>query len=222
MGELTKAETRALARRLGLATADKPESVEICFVPDDDYVGVLERHLPADAPALAPGPAGHHDGRGRSDEHEGFARYTIGQRQGPARRLRRAAVRGGHPARAPRGRDRHRRRARRATGSRLEELNWLADPARAEATRARCRSATGRAAVPATVARRDADGGSSLALATPVRAITPGQSGVLYGDDGQVLGGGVIAASRTPSTRSAHALLLLHWLFNAVALWVAA
>ena len=64
VGELTKAETRAYARRLGLATADKPESVEICFVPDDDYVGVLERHLPADAPALAPGPAGHHRRRG--------------------------------------------------------------------------------------------------------------------------------------------------------------
>ena len=56
VGEMTKAETRATARRLGLLTADKPESVEICFVPDDDYVGVLERHLPADAPALAPGP----------------------------------------------------------------------------------------------------------------------------------------------------------------------
>ena len=39
VGELSKAETRAYARRLGLATADKPESVEICFVPDDDYVG---------------------------------------------------------------------------------------------------------------------------------------------------------------------------------------
>src|SRR5207253_2020400 len=56
VGALTKRETRAVARRLGLVTADKPESVEICFVPDDDYVGVLERHLPADAPALAPGP----------------------------------------------------------------------------------------------------------------------------------------------------------------------
>ncbi|HET7423996.1 MAG TPA: tRNA 2-thiouridine(34) synthase MnmA, partial [Gemmatimonadales bacterium] len=79
VGEMTKAETRDLARRLGLVTADKPESVEICFVPDDDYVGVLERHLPADAPALARGPlvttAGEVIG-----EHEGYARYTIGQR----------------------------------------------------------------------------------------------------------------------------------------------
>src|SRR5207237_9862656 len=56
VGDLTKRETRAVALRLGLVTAEKPESVEICFVPDDDYVGVLERHLPADAPALAPGP----------------------------------------------------------------------------------------------------------------------------------------------------------------------
>src|SRR5438552_425402 len=56
VGELTKVETRAAARRLGLVTADKPESVEICFVPDGDYVGVLEQHLPAHSPALSPGP----------------------------------------------------------------------------------------------------------------------------------------------------------------------
>jgi tRNA-specific 2-thiouridylase len=56
VGELSKAETREYARRLGLATADKPESVEICFVPDDDYVGVLEQHLPADAPRCPVAP----------------------------------------------------------------------------------------------------------------------------------------------------------------------
>jgi tRNA-uridine 2-sulfurtransferase len=60
VGEMTKAETRAIARRLGLVTADKPESVEICFVPDDDYVGVLERHLPASGPRARAGAAGHH------------------------------------------------------------------------------------------------------------------------------------------------------------------
>jgi tRNA-specific 2-thiouridylase len=49
VGELSKAETRAAARNLGLVTADKPESVEICFVPDDDYVSVLEQRLPEDA-----------------------------------------------------------------------------------------------------------------------------------------------------------------------------
>src|SRR5262249_7133644 len=81
VGELTKAETRALARSLGLETADQPESVEICFVPDADYVGVLERHWPADAPALSPGPILTTAGD-RIGEHAGFARYTVGQRRG--------------------------------------------------------------------------------------------------------------------------------------------
>ncbi|NNG17423.1 MAG: tRNA 2-thiouridine(34) synthase MnmA, partial [Gemmatimonadales bacterium] len=76
VGRLTKGQTRAYARRLGLATADKEESVEICFVPDGDYATVLERHLPDDAPALAPGPfvtaAGEVVG-----QHDGLARYTI-------------------------------------------------------------------------------------------------------------------------------------------------
>src|SRR5678815_5485455 len=81
VGEMTKAATRALSRELALTTADKPESVEICFVPGDDYAAVLEQHLPADAPALSPGPfvtsAGDVVG-----QHAGFARYTVGQRKG--------------------------------------------------------------------------------------------------------------------------------------------
>ena len=189
VGEMTKAETRDLARRLGLVTADKPESVEICFVPDDDYVGVLERHLPADAPALARGPlvttAGEVIG-----EHEGYARYTIGQRRGlpggfteprfvvAIRPERREVVIG---------------TADELAGHRvmLDEVNWLADPLEAEAAcevQIRYRAA----AVPATVL--STGGGTvTLGLEKPVRAITPGQSGVLYGRDGQVLGGGVIA-----------------------------
>jgi tRNA-specific 2-thiouridylase len=189
VGELSKSETRALARQLGLTTADKPESVEICFVPDDDYVGVLERHLPADAPALAPGllvtTAGEVVG-----EHQGFARYTIGQRRGlpggyaepryvvairPDRRevvIGTAEELGGHR-------------------TRLEELNWLAEPLEPGDScevqlRYRAR------AVEATIIGADA-GAVDLALASPVRAITPGQSGVLYARDGRVLGGGVIA-----------------------------
>src|SRR2546426_818637 len=56
-------------------------SVEICFVPDDDYVTVLQRHLPAEAPALTPGPLVTAWGT-VVGEHAGFARYTIGQRRG--------------------------------------------------------------------------------------------------------------------------------------------
>src|SRR6266487_72007 len=81
IGALTKAETRAAARKLGLVTAEKAESVEICFVPDDDYVAVLERHLPADAPALIPGPLVTTRGE-VIGAHDGFARYTVGQRRG--------------------------------------------------------------------------------------------------------------------------------------------
>jgi len=188
VGALTKAETRAHARALGLATAEKPESVEICFVPDDDYVGVLARHLAPDAPALSPGPLVSTTGE-IIGEHAGFARYTIGQRKG---------LPGG--AQEPRfvvairpdtrevvvgsAADLHGHRVR------LEELNWLADPldeGDACLVQLRYRSR----AVPATVLGRD-PGGADLALASPVRAITPGQSGVLYAADGQVLGGGVI------------------------------
>ena len=56
VGDITKEETRAVARRLKLVTADKKESVDICFVPDGDYPAVLERHLGSETPALAPGP----------------------------------------------------------------------------------------------------------------------------------------------------------------------
>lgn len=189
VGGLTKTETRALARRLGLLTADKPESVEICFVPDDDYVGVLEKHLPADAPALAPGPLVTTTGESLGT-HEGFARYTIGQRKGlpggaaepryvvAIRPERREVVVGGLED---------------LMGHRvvLEELNWLAEPlAEGEtcAVQIRYRSR----GVPATVLTSGA-GRLELALDTPARAITPGQSGVLYSAEGQVLGGGVIA-----------------------------
>jgi tRNA-uridine 2-sulfurtransferase len=189
VGEMTKAETRAAARRLGLMTADKPESVEICFVPDDDYVGVLERHLPAGAPALAPGPLVTTSGE-VVGQHAGYARYTIGQRRGlpggfaeprfvvAIRPDRREVVIGTADELA----------GHRVT---LEEVNWLADPLEAGAScevQIRYRAAP----VPATVLSAEGET-VTLGLETPVRAIAPGQSGVVYGHDGQVLGGGVIA-----------------------------
>jgi tRNA-uridine 2-sulfurtransferase len=189
VGEMSKSETREAARRLGLVTADKPESVEICFVPDDDYVSVLERRLPPDAPALAPGPlvttAGEVVG-----EHRGYARYTIGQRRGlpggSAEPRYVVAIR-------PERREVVIGTADDLAGHRvhLDEVNWLADPlAPGDECRAQLRYRA--AAVPATVIAC-ADDHLELALAEPVRAITPGQSGVVYGLDDRVLGGGVIA-----------------------------
>lgn len=188
VGTLTKRETRAYARQLGLETADKPESVEICFVPDDDYVRVLERHLPADAPALTPGPLVTVGGE-VVGEHQGYARYTIGQRRGlpggagapryvvAIRPDSREVVIGG---------------AEDLAGHRVElrEVNWLSRPLAPGdpcGVQVRYRAP----ATPATVMART-DDSITLALATPVRAITPGQSGVMYGDGGRLLGGGVI------------------------------
>jgi tRNA-specific 2-thiouridylase len=78
VGELTKPEVRAVARSLGLATADKPESQEICFVPGGDYRDALRERA---AWVPQPGPLLDADGS-RVGEHAGTAGYTIGQRQG--------------------------------------------------------------------------------------------------------------------------------------------
>jgi tRNA-specific 2-thiouridylase len=191
VGTLTKRETRARARALGLATADKVESVEICFVPTGDYLPVLESRLPADAPALQPGPirttAGDVIG-----EHRGFARFTVGQRRG---------LPGGFAepmfviAIAPEERAVIVGTADELLGRRvvLEEVNWLAEPLAPGAScevQVRYRAP----AVPARVAEVASDGQAlTLDLTEPVRAISPGQSGVLY-DRTRVLGGGVIAS----------------------------
>jgi tRNA-specific 2-thiouridylase len=162
--------------------------VEICFVPDDDYVGVLERHLPAEAPALSPGPlvttAGEVVG-----EHSGYARYTIGQRRGlpGGSREPRFVV-----AIRPERREVVIGTAQELEGHRLmlEELNWLAEPlGPGDECRVQIRHRS--PAVPATVTS-GAGESIELVLSTPVRAITPGQSGVLYSDQDRVLGGGVI------------------------------
>jgi len=189
VGELTKARTRTVARGLGLLTADKKESVEICFVPDDDYVGVLERHLPSDAPALTPGSFV----TTRGDvigEHTGFARYTIGQRRGLpggfAEPLYVVAIR-------PETREVVVGRGAELFGHdvSLEEVNWLVDPLTpGDAVWVQCRYRA--RAVPGTIAAHG-EGRIALRLAEPVRAIAPGQSGVLYDADERLLGGGVIA-----------------------------
>ena len=78
LGELTKGEVRSVARSLGLVTADKPESQEICFVPGGDYRTAL-RDRAGWAPE--PGPVLDGDGR-RLGEHSGTAGFTVGQRRG--------------------------------------------------------------------------------------------------------------------------------------------
>ena len=89
MGALTKPEVREHARRLGLRVADKPDSQEICFVPDGDYAGFIERHGQVRPPE---GPIVDVEGRvvGR---HGGIHRFTVGQRKGLGLSAGRAALR---------------------------------------------------------------------------------------------------------------------------------
>ncbi|MDO8500266.1 MAG: tRNA 2-thiouridine(34) synthase MnmA [Gemmatimonadaceae bacterium] len=191
VGESTKAETRELARKLGLSVvAEKPESQEICFVPDGDYMKILRGRLATDSPALTRGPILTSDGR-QVGEHDGFAAYTIGQRRGLPGGFRipmyvvgirpqdRAVVIG--PREELMGR-----------GVIAREVNWLADaPSVGSAVSVRVRHRAPLA--PGEMIRHESDE-IEIALDEPVSAITPGQSIVLYDGD-RVLGGGFIEAA---------------------------
>ncbi len=81
VGGLSKDAVRAKARELGLKTADKPESMETCFVPNRDVRGFVAAHADADGPGMAAGPIRDRQGR-ELGRHNGLAAYTIGQRSG--------------------------------------------------------------------------------------------------------------------------------------------
>jgi tRNA-uridine 2-sulfurtransferase len=198
VGALTKAETRARARALGFdVVADKPESQDICFVPNGDHTTILAKHLPAGDPALSRGPFLLSDGR-TVGEHEGFARFTIGQRRGlpggyaepmfviAIRPADRAVVIGP-------------REELLGNGIIAREMNWLVDEAPVVGTQLQLQIRHHAAPAAAEIVRIDADE-IELALDEPVSAITPGQSLVLYSGD-QVLGGGVIEAGRAAKAR---------------------
>ena len=79
VGEYTKEQIRGIALELGLSVAGKPDSQEICFVPDDDYAGFIDR----EAGERVPGPGDFVDTEGRVlGRHKGITHYTVGQRRG--------------------------------------------------------------------------------------------------------------------------------------------
>jgi tRNA-specific 2-thiouridylase len=189
LGELTKPEVREIARQMGLTTAEKPESMEICFVPDGDYARFLGKRLGSGHAALASGSLVTTSGE-VVGEHDGYARFTVGQRKGlGGGRSLPLYVIGTRPEtrEVVVGTEEELMRGDVAIG----ELNWLAAcPAPGAAVRVQMRHRA--PAVPARV--QSVDGGViRLALDTPQRAVTPGQSAVLFGGD-VVLGGGRIAA----------------------------
>lgn len=79
LGEFTKPHIRELAKEGNLITASKPESMDICFIPDGDYAAFIERHFPEKIPPK--GPVKTVDGK-ELGEHNGIHSYTIGQRKG--------------------------------------------------------------------------------------------------------------------------------------------
>jgi tRNA-specific 2-thiouridylase len=191
LGELTKDAVREKARALGLVTADKPESQEICFIPDDDYRGFLHRRAPG---AFTPGPIV--DGRGRVlGRHAGLANYTVGQRRGLGLASPRPLyVTGLDPARntvtvgvAEEGA---------VEQLRADDVNLISVPALTGplAVAAKIRHTHEPAA--ATI-EPGPGGGALVRFERPQRAPAPGQSVVFYQGD-LVVGGGVIAGPEAP------------------------
>jgi tRNA-uridine 2-sulfurtransferase len=190
VGALAKVDTRAYARALGLIVADKPESQDICFVPDGDHTRVLERRLGPNSPALSPGPFVTSDGH-VVGTHGGFARFTVGQRRGLPGGSRHplyvVAIRPADRAVVVGPRDELLGR-----GIVAREINWLVDPTPSVGDTISVQVRHHAPPVRAELVRHDGDE-IELALDEPVAAITPGQSLVLYDGD-VVLGGGVIEA----------------------------
>ena len=195
LGGLPKAEVRQLAGELGLAVADKPDSQDICFVPEGRYTTVIDRLRPQGA---EPGDIVHLDGRvlGR---HEGVTRYTIGQRRG-------LSVAVGDPLYVV-GIDADARRVlvgpREALAVRavsLKEINWLGDEVGLDAAAARGRPVLARVRSTAepVEARLGLEAGEARVIfEAPEYGVSPGQACVLYApeDPDRVLGGGFIASA---------------------------
>jgi tRNA-specific 2-thiouridylase len=200
LGGLPKPEVRKVAASLGLAVADKPDSQDICFVPEGKYVTLIDRLRPQGA---LPGDIVHLDGRVLG-QHEGVSRYTVGQRRG-------LNVAVGEPLFVVKINPDQRqvvvgpREALLTRALRLKETNWLGDQASlfeaAEAGQpvlARVRST--REPVAARLAI--VDGAPAVLFDDAEEGVSPGQACVLYDPASggeRVLGGGFIE-----STTAAH------------------
>jgi len=182
IGELTKDEVRRHASRLGLRTASKPDSQDLCFIDGDYRDFIRERFPETDRPGPIVDLAGEVVG-----EHSGTSGFTIGQRKGlgigggPPRYVvsldpgTGTVVVGGRADLA-------------GAGCRLEDVSWIhgpPQPGRFE-VQVRYRSE------PTPARLEPAAGGWNVWFDTPQEAIAPGQAGVVFAGD-EVLGGGTIA-----------------------------
>lgn len=185
LGALTKNETRALAARYDLPTAEKPDSQDICFVPTGGYAKVIEKLRPG---AASPGEILHVDGR-ILGAHQGIIHYTVGQRKG-------LGIGGGEPLFVIRL-DAEQNRVivgpKAALAHRsftIKDLNWLEeklpDMPRAVMVKMRSMQIPVAAEIVATATAE-----ATIALTEPYEGIAPGQACVVYEED-RVLGGGWI------------------------------
>ena len=198
VGGLWKADVRRLAAERGLPVADKPESQEICFVPDGDYAAFVERHA---APADRSGPIVDSEGR-TLGRHEGIHRYTVGQRKGlgltaprplyvlavlPETRTVVVGTRSelGH---------RHVHRARRQLA--LDRRALQGRSSRREDPLSRHGGSGHRRPLPGTAA--------AVAFGEPQRAVTPGQAAVFYDGDVCLGGGWIERPDRSPREHRGH------------------
>ena len=178
LGILPKSEVRRLATDSGLTVASKPDSQDICFVPDGDYAGLVKRLRPETA---APGEIVDLAGR-VIGEHPGVVHFTVGQRRG--------ITIGGQkePLYVVRIEPEQRRlvvgprRALAVAGARVEELNWLGEDQRDVTVKVRSLSVP----VPARL------NGDRILFERPEYGVAPGQAAVVYDGD-RLLGGGWIA-----------------------------
>lgn len=191
LGDLTKVQVREIAHELGLGTANKAESQEICFIPDGDYAGFVERYARSEIGQSALGEPGEITMANGSvlGEHQGLHRYTIGQRRG-------IGVSSPEPLYVVKidvarnklvvgSRGELLRRSFSATG-----VNWISVPPAVEPLRGRVRVRYRSAESPATITPIR-DGEVRVEFDEPQPAITPGQASVFYDGD-VVLGGGWI------------------------------
>jgi tRNA-uridine 2-sulfurtransferase len=192
VGDLRKEDVRRLAAERRLPTADKPESQEICFVPDGDYASFVARQAPA---ADRSGPIVDGEGR-RLGRHEGVHRFTVGQRRGLGLTSPRPLyVLEVQPAQ---------RTVVVGTGEQLEagsltarDVNWLSVAPPCRPVRAQVKIRYRAAEAPATIEPLPHKR-VRVRFDDPQRAITPGQAAVFY--DGDVcLGGAWIESAGEPA-----------------------
>jgi tRNA-uridine 2-sulfurtransferase len=197
LGELTKTEARDAARRAGLAVAEKAESQEICFVPDGDYAGFIDRYLAAEGRGGETPGAGEIVGvRGeRLGRHAGVHRYTVGQRRGIGLASERPLYVVQIDARRNRVVVGHEEELSRADFE-AAGVNWISFAEPGREVRAEVRVRYRHQPAPATVEMIEASSSDGRPRARvrfdePQRAVTPGQATVFYRGD-EVLGGGWI------------------------------